>query len=224
MKILNNKLNVFTFTILFLFNFVLIFFALEKNKDLTNYKIRLYSDFDKSFYQFSDSLNNRILNHFSKDCILIKNKKFPNGQGFGYEIQCEENNPNILEIENITLNYLKKYILDKKNHKINSLKSKIQIINTQILKYDEYSIKYDLVVHSNKRRDYITSKSSEEKKLEIALNEKTNVLKDDLINKFDINIIKKIKKPKTNFAIIIIFSLILTILIFLSLKSLNFTK
>ena len=77
MKILNNKLNVFTFTILFLFNFVLIFFALEKNKDLTNYKIRLYSDFDKSFYQFSDSLNNRILNHFSKDCILIKNKKFP---------------------------------------------------------------------------------------------------------------------------------------------------
>mgnify|MGYP007072305866 CR=1 FL=1 len=224
MKILNNKLNVFTFTILFLFNFVLIFFALEKNKDLTNYKIRLYSDFDKSFYQFSDSLNNRILNHFSKDCILIKNKKFPNGQGFGYEIQCEENNPNILEIENITLNYLKKYILDKKNHKINSLKSKIQIINTQILKYDEYSIKHDLVVHSNKRRDYITSKSSEEKKLEIALNEKTNVLKDDLINKFDINIIKKIKKPKTNFAIIIIFSLILTILIFLSLKSLNFTK
>ena len=224
MKILNNKLNVFTFTILFLFNFVLIFFALEKNKDLTNYKIRLYSDFDKSFYQFSDSLNNRILNHFSKDCILIKNKKFPKGQGFGYEIQCEENNPNILEIENITLNYLKKYILNKKNHEINSLKSKIQIINTQILKYDEYSIKYDLVVHSNKRRDYITSKSSEEKKLEIALNEKTNVLKDDLINKFDINIIKKIKKPKTNFAIIIIFSLILTILIFLSLKSLNFTK
>ena len=150
----------------------------------------------------SDSLNNRILNHLSKDCILIKSKKFPNGQGFGYEIKCEENNPNILEIKKITLNYLKKYFLDSIDSNINSLKLNIQIINAQILKYDEYSIKHDLVVHSNKRRDYILSKLSGEKKLEMALNDKTNFLEVDLMNKFDINIIKKIEKPKTNFAII----------------------
>jgi len=224
MKILNNKLNVFTFIILFLFNFVLIFFALEKDKDLINYKIRLYSDFDSGFYKFSESLNNRISNHISKYCILIQKKTFSKGQGFGYETQCEENNLNILEIEKITFNLLKNYILDMEDGKINQLKSDIQLINTQILEYDEYSIKHNLNLHTDKRREYIISKSVAEKKLEIALNKKTNVLKDDLKKKFDINISTEIKKPKINFPIMVIFSLILTILIFLSLKSLKFTK
>ena len=100
---------------------------------------------------------------------------------------------------------------------------KLSISKSKIKAFDEYSIEHDLPIHDNLRRGLVVAKIAAEKRLDISIEQENKITQTNFIDKY--NIIfdeKKIINP--SFTVLIIFSLILTILIFLSFKSLRLFK
>ena len=219
-----DKIDVLIFFVIFVLILAFIYFTTEKKNQVTSYKLRIYSNFESANYKVLDSINNQLIKSISRKCEIKRTKIFPGGQGLSIESECEKEIPDIAELKKINTKSIQEYFLKRHLAKQNILVEKLSISKSKIKAFDEYSIEHDLPIHDNLRRGLVVAKIAAEKRLDVSIEQENKITQTNFIDKYNIIFDEKKKIINPSFTVLIIFSLILTILIFLSFKSLRLFK